>query len=363
MSLSSQLLYLAMYETWRFLKTILSEVEAGREDGTQFSEDLGMRRDELVRTRRDEDLDNASEEEMMKMLRGLSLVGEEISGPNSPSSSTLVESSMTRDPLVNLPDCVASSVARSDMTAMPDIVSRRRSSAFRLDSQWIRGQARAEDDLQRSRNGQIRSIERQDTLQRSTRHDNPQRFREVKVTSDLKQAVNRQGDYYDEDDDDYDDDFAHKDDGQSPQRRWSCSSVNDLQWRRRKKREEEDMRQEHEDMKSSDEVDGRRYNQDISFSSTSDHVRRKGKSSATWNQCGRDLTRISLRRNKVPLVRAEECSGRLEDLLPGRTRAGRRHSIAGGEVRARKSLVSDLVVLATLAGAYYCVNKLKSALL
>ncbi len=56
------------------------------------------------------------------------------------------------------------------------------------------------------------------------------------------------------------------------------------------------------------------------------------------------------------------------------SRNGRRHSLGGGDSaetriissmvaeNPRKFVVSDLLTLVTLAGAYYCINKIKSIL-
>ena len=148
--------------------------------------------------------------------------------------------------------------------------------------------------------------------------------------------------------------------------------MRELHCRRRKDKEQEDqmmmtMKREQE----TDQIDGR----------IQENVRglyeEERRDPQTWSQCGKDLTRIALRRSKATAsparrtvetaasLRTENCSGAWQDLL-GR-RQGRRHSIAMGESEAvsqsRQSVLSDLVVLATLAGAYYCVNKLKSALL
>ena len=381
-----------MYETWKFLRTMLNEVD-GQDEESVENRSRG-RRTERRRSEqhRDTDLDNtATEEEMIKMLRGLRLVGEEVSEPGSCSlSQGPEESTVTVDTPMgssNLPDCVASSVASrsSAQTSVPDLINRRRSS-FRLDSQWICGHQAASSPsrdqsyevkhVARSNERQVRKSMERSMDMRSTdgQTDLQQRYK-VRPRSDIDVTDHHHAhghdDGYDalsDDDDDDNDDYA----GHSPKRRWSYGSMRDLHWRRRKHKEQEDqmmltMKRE----QGTDQIDGRIQK---NVRGKYDEGRRDPQ---TWSQCGKDLTRIALRRSKATALpalrtvetaaslRPENCSGAWQDLL-GRQQ-GRRHSIAMGESEAvsqsRKSVLSDLVVLATLAGAYYCVNKLKSALL
>ena len=76
----------------------------------------------------------------------------------------------------------------------------------------------------------------------------------------------------------------------------------------------------------------------------------------TWRSCGQNLSRLATTNHRKA------------------SRNGRRHSLGGGDpaetriIRSmvaenpRKFVVSDLLTLVTLAGAYYCINKIKSIL-
>ena len=114
-------------------------------------------------------------------------------------------------------------------------------------------------------------------------------------------------------------------------------------------------------------------------------------SDLSWRQCGQNLARFANKNQKYPPMSAASnnsggqssayvVGGRNASSTARRISTGRRHSVGAGSpdfrlVSAaagnqrrnaaidRKFVVSDLLTIVTLAGAYYCINKLKSILI
>ena len=289
-----------MYETWKLLRTLLSDLEEG-EDGREeerygqerrevmnnmvdlrnsrqlrepeYTRDLGRERREMGTVgRRQEDQDeDISAEELIKLLRNLNQTPHQI--PELDSSKPVVlehNPGVNIKPEVGLPDCIPVSYRRSNQ--LPDLVNRKKS-VFRLDSQWIHN----------APGGGPRS---------------PEGFN--------SSGANR-----------------------GPVgRRWSYSGAR----------------------QSFDEGDGGRMEKRV-----------QGGSERTWKQCGDDLNRLSPRDEPyTPLQRTQ--SLRTPCRADSRYQ-GRRYTTdtgPGNRVIRKKSVLSDIFVVATLAGAYYCINKIKS---
>ena len=291
-----------MYETWKLLRTLLSDLEEKKEEEGReerygqerrevvnnmvdlrnrrqprepgYARDLGREKREMKTEgrRQEEDQDqDISAEELIKLLRNLNQTPHQI--PELESSKPVV---LERNPGVNikpevgLPDCIPVSYRRPNQ--LPDLVNRKKS-VFRLDSQWIHN----------APGGEPRS---------------PEGFN--------SSGPNR-----------------------GPvSRRWSYSGAR----------------------QSYDEGDGGRMEKGA-----------QGGSERTWRQCGDDLNRLSPREEPyTPLHRTQSLR------TPCRTDSrsqGRRYTTdtaPGNRVIRKKSVLSDIFVVATLAGAYYCINKIKS---
>ena len=322
LSLSSQILYLTMYETRKLLQTLLlniGEVDEEEERRERMEErkrliesripkqsrmtgqrkfnqgsmreresverrvhraegqEQGRRRDEGQMGRVDQDEDVPAEELIM-YLRNLNLTPHQ--NPESDPSTPEVLGDSLR-PEVELPDCVPASSNRR-FNRLPDVVTQKRS-VFRLDSQWIHNAPGSR---------------------------NPPGV--LKNSGAPREPIGR---------------------------RWSYSGA------------------------YQDEVDAGSLDWEAGIQGPEEMIPRLNPvSDRTWRQCGNDLARIFPvdELDYTPLLRTQSLIGaRMET----RTAPGRRHSTGtppGSRVSGKKSLLSDMFVLVTLAGVYYCINKIKS---
>ena len=325
-----------MLETWKFLRTLLDGLD-GEEEREEGRSQEGRRHEGRSQERRrddgrryetaaDDDLDDIpAEETMLLLLRRLSMSGLEPFRPDAPTKpevDTPAAKPEARTP--SLPDCIPACV--NQISTSPDVVQRRRS-VFRVDSQWLQGTDRTRDGSRDEERGtMISPTGRRWSYSGSDDVDGGGR-----MYHELGQSLSGQ----------------RGDEG-----RWEGGqgevvppfSRGDKKWQRR---------------------------------STGDRNRR-----SNWSRAGDELARLSLRRkmetSPLELARcgnpapgmygnpAPEIYGNHapEPRVGRRNLRERRHSIATSVYRVsqRSSLLADMFVLATLAGAYYCVNKLKAAL-
>ena len=379
-----------MYETWRFLQALINDM-AGIREPDDTHQDPDITHEDLDDI--DGDLDDVPDAEMVQMLRRLSLpagggdfsterrrqdfsaercrdfskdlrrrrgslngAGMSFNGPlDTPDLSKPEVDEPEMAPTPPLPDFVPSSTRRGH--GVPDLVRRRRST-FRLDSQWIQG---SKENLKGSRES-------------------------------LPVAVAPKG-----------------------RRRWSCSNMDEIDGGGMvypQGRNWSPLGEEDEGAVSPSSEEGPCWSPKITQERTwsPDEMGQGGvwapaldecahnpraydnislRRAKSWKNCGTDLARVSGLRNKsVPHhmdsryaelpAEPRRHSIAVEEMCYGAQRKGlvERKGVVErkvatdrkvvverkvGEGRG-KGLVADVFVLLTLAGAAYCVNKLRSLL-
>ena len=334
LSLSSQLMYVAMYETWKLLKALLREVEKQHEEERDLVRNVNAV---------DGDLDTVPDEEMLRLTVNCLANNTDLRQQQqlyhhsalevvaADRETTAVSAAATGcgqgwPPAEELPDFVPAHAPHPNHERnQPDLIGCERGGRDQTDS-WAEDSGQlVQGERRRRREGGVFRVDRRWLSQDKAAMNRPEgedacdgRFYAVRGGGGRTLSERRT--------------VELEDDGETPIRRHSFSG-RPAAWqhvqRMREKEEEEEI------------LEG-------------------------WGACGSQLARMAQKRRTSGLVSGCHASWRastpLTAALTTKASVGgrRRHSVPGGG--DAQSLLSDVCVFVTIAGAYYCLKKIKAAL-